>query len=72
MTDSPFMPGLELARRYYDEAIAPIPNQTFPELQYAAARPPLRYSLDVNGIFCVENREPNGGGFIGPLTVGIG
>ena len=30
------MPGLELSRRYYHEAIAPILNREFPELQYAA------------------------------------
>lgn len=36
MTASPFMPGLELARRYYHEAIAPILDREFPGLHYAA------------------------------------
>lgn len=36
MTDSPFMPGLKLSRRYYHEAIAPLLDREFPRLQYAA------------------------------------
>ncbi len=34
----PFLPGLELCRRFYEEAVHPLLTQYFPALPYAAAR----------------------------------
>jgi hypothetical protein len=34
----PFLPGLELSRVFYAEAVAPILALRFPGVQYAAAR----------------------------------
>jgi hypothetical protein len=33
----PFIPGLELSRRFYDELVHPLLDEHFPNLQYAAA-----------------------------------
>jgi hypothetical protein len=37
MTETPFIPGRELSRLFYQEAVMPILDETFPELRYAAA-----------------------------------
>ncbi len=34
----PFLPGLELCRRFYEEAVRPLLERYFPDLPYAAAR----------------------------------
>lgn len=34
---TPFMPGLELSRRFYEEAVRPLLDEFFPNLPYAAA-----------------------------------
>jgi Domain of unknown function (DUF4037) len=34
---APFIPGLQLARAFYDEAVRPLLDQAFPRLTYAAA-----------------------------------
>ena|SRR3981081_2015719 len=34
---TPFMPGLELSRRFYEEAVCPLLDEFFPTLPYAAA-----------------------------------
>lgn len=34
---TPFMPGLELSRRFYEEAVRPLLDEFFPHLSYAAA-----------------------------------
>ncbi len=33
----PFVPGLELARRFYEEAVRPVLDERFSELRYSAA-----------------------------------
>jgi hypothetical protein len=38
MTESPFVPGLELSRRLYTEIVRPVLERDFPGLAYAAAR----------------------------------
>ncbi|ONK10415.1 hypothetical protein STBA_11370 [Streptomyces sp. MP131-18] len=40
MTSSPaaFLPGLELSRALYEEAVRPLLAEEFPELRYSAAR----------------------------------
>ncbi|HEX9130674.1 MAG TPA: hypothetical protein VF844_00130, partial [Ktedonobacteraceae bacterium] len=34
----PFLPGLELCRRFYEEMVHPLIKRYFPDLSYAAAR----------------------------------
>jgi Domain of unknown function (DUF4037) len=38
MKDAEFLPGLELSRALYEEAVAPLLAREYPELRYAAAR----------------------------------
>jgi len=47
MAETTFIPGLELNRRFYQEAVLPLLNQHFPRLEHAAAR--LGYGSDVLG-----------------------
>ncbi|MHB0874604.1 MAG: DUF4037 domain-containing protein [Anaerolineae bacterium] len=43
----PFVPGLELSRRFYAEAVQPLLERRFPRLRYSAAR--LDFGSDVLG-----------------------
>jgi hypothetical protein len=51
----PFIPGLELNRRYYEEAVAPIINKILPELNYTAAL--IGYGSDVLGMDTPMSRD---------------
>lgn len=45
--DPPFLPGLELSRRFYEEAVRPVLATHFPDLRYSAGR--LEGGSDVLG-----------------------
>ncbi len=37
ITNAPFIPGIELSRRFYEEMVRPLLEVSFPDLPYAAA-----------------------------------
>jgi hypothetical protein len=51
----PFIPGLELCRIFYHEAVQPILESVFPRLPYSAAR--LDYGSDVLGFDTPQSRD---------------
>jgi hypothetical protein len=55
----PFIPGLELSRRYHDEAVRPILSKGYPGLMYAAGR--LDGSSDVLGFDTPQSRDHDWG-----------
>jgi hypothetical protein len=54
-----FIPGLELSRRFYEEAVRPILDRAFPDLLYAAGR--LGWGSDVLGFDDETSTDHNWG-----------
>lgn len=59
MIDAPFIPGLELARHFYDDAVATLMAERFPGVFYAAAR--LGGGSDVLGFDTSQSRDHDWG-----------
>jgi hypothetical protein len=59
LDEIPFIPGLELSRRYHDEVVGPLLKRHFPELHYAAGR--LDGGSDVLGFDTPRSRDHDWG-----------
>ena len=59
MIPSPFLPGLALNRRFYEEAVRPILVRQFPDVTYSAAL--IGYGSDVLGFDTPQSTDHNWG-----------
>jgi len=57
--DPPFVPGLELNRRFFAEAVRPLLARAFPDLSYSAAL--IGYGSDVLGFDTAQSMDHNWG-----------
>jgi hypothetical protein len=62
-TSVAFLPGLELSRRFFREAVEPILDRHFPQLRYGAGR--LAHGSDVLGFDTPQSRDHDWGPQVG-------